>query len=103
VEFAGSDVLPEMSVSVREGSGWSNTVSKSSGMLDALGRLELQALTLSLRSCALVVHGSFDVYIGAAVAAEVYVGGRLVRAESRLKVKLELELKGLNLRRDMVG
>ena len=54
-------------------------------MLDALGRLELQALTLSLRSRVLVVRGSFDVYVGAGVAAEVYVGGRLLRAESRLE------------------
>ena len=86
MEFVTSvDVLPEMTVSVREGSGWSNTVSESSGVLDALGRLELQALTLSLRSWALVVRGSFDVYAGAGVAAEVYVRGRLLRAESRLE------------------
>jgi hypothetical protein len=37
------------------------------------------------------------------VAFAMYVGGRVLWVESRREPKLEVELKGLNLRNDMVG
>jgi hypothetical protein len=77
----------------------SNRVSAGDATLDALGKLALHALTLSLRSETLVVR-SFGVYVGAVVKFEENVGGRVLRAESRWVLTLALDVKGLNL---MVG
>ena len=93
-----------LAVSVSEDSARSNRVSESGDTtLDALGRLALHVLPLALRSWALVVPGSREVYVGAAVPTfEVYVGGLALCAESRRVLMLALEAKRLSLRMDMV-